>query len=671
MPSREQTIGELLEPRPEQPLPSLEQVMDMNDHAASLNSSVPSVNGAASKPMPVTEQSMNQDNDSAFQQSSGNNNRASRVNGAQNQNQTFTTTHRLQNLDGCSSDDEDWISDPYQERADEIGLSHRIPGIGHLGDLLTPPGWKPGDDPIHPKKARQLHKEACSAAKDALNASLADLKDLKGPAYEEACHLKDQEWQQQVNREKVIREERVKVYRIHLDKMAYQLGQARPEYFPMQKYPQSNGLSGGPSRQVPSVVVTQAAQSNGGHLGQAITLPVRRHGVGQQYPSPKLLSPGILDPDLHDDTFKSVTNEYYSTKGQIANEIFLTEVRMDELIHQMHLNDLHMEQCVEKYAPDRMAEFRAQRWTQPSSQLPTHWAQSQGEQGQYQGNQHLGNTNGFSNGNEIQGLTSHSHEYNYPEAPQNTLHVHDEPVELALSSPANSINRPDVEDEDTPRPTKGPASARGSTPGKQSARKGTPQNAQEAKKSTCWYAAELEKANLPKSIISAEAMQAGYDYDPYGPKRKIQLAAAAAKNGESASNAEVEEASEPANKVKKKRRKVGEAPPVPSFKMSDDAIKKLFSNGMPAVYTGNRQNPWMSQGGPTQGNQNANMISGNSGGTQGSFFSGQPNLANPLNPGNDGADEYDNDGTYRGRRRPHQTVLRKRKTSAERAEEGY
>lgn len=126
MSCREQTISELLEPRPQQPLPSLEQVMDMNNHAASLNSAVPS-NGAASTPMPVTEQSVNQDNDSAFQQSSENNNRASRVNNIQKE--TFTPTHRLQNLDGSLSDDEDWISDPYQERADEIGLSHRIPGI--------------------------------------------------------------------------------------------------------------------------------------------------------------------------------------------------------------------------------------------------------------------------------------------------------------------------------------------------------------------------------------------------------------------------------------------------------------------------------------------------------------------------------------------------------------
>lgn len=115
-------------------------------------------------------------------------------------------------------------------------------------------------------------------------------------------------------------------------------------------------------------------------------------------------------------------------------------------------------------------------------------------------------------------------------------------------------------------------------------------------------------------------MQARYDYDPYGPKRKIQLAAAAARNGDPAGQAEVEEAGESANKATKKRRKVGEKPPVPSFKMGSDAIKKLFSNGMPAVYTGNGENPWTSQAGPTQGFQNANMSSGNSGGTNGSFF---------------------------------------------------
>lgn len=191
---------------------------------------------------------------------------------------------------------------------------------------MTPPGWKPGHDPIHPKKARQLYKEACTAAKARLNASLADLKDLEGPAYEQACHLRNQEWQQQVNREKVIREERVKVYRNHLDKMAYQFGQERPEYFLGLNPYQSNSLSGHPPGQVPSVVVTQAAESNGGHLGHAVPLPVRLHGIGQQDPSPKLLSPSFPDPDLHGSTLYLVIEQYLSTKAQLA--------------YQMHMNDV-------------------------------------------------------------------------------------------------------------------------------------------------------------------------------------------------------------------------------------------------------------------------------------------------------------------------------------------
>ena len=47
--------------------------------------------------------------------------------------------------------------DPYGERADDIGLSHGIRGVGHLLDLLKPPGWLPGHPPVDPKIIRVLY----------------------------------------------------------------------------------------------------------------------------------------------------------------------------------------------------------------------------------------------------------------------------------------------------------------------------------------------------------------------------------------------------------------------------------------------------------------------------------------------------------------------------------
>lgn len=45
---------------------------------------------------------------------------------------------------------------PYMRRADEIGFSHQVPNVGHLGRSLKPPGWKEGDPPITPDEAWRL-----------------------------------------------------------------------------------------------------------------------------------------------------------------------------------------------------------------------------------------------------------------------------------------------------------------------------------------------------------------------------------------------------------------------------------------------------------------------------------------------------------------------------------
>ncbi|KAI4253416.1 MAG: hypothetical protein LQ352_003708 [Teloschistes flavicans] len=632
--------------------------MDVNDHAANVNGFVAS-NGAAPKPMPMTEQSMNQANVAALG-SKESNHEDPQVNGVKEE--SFTPIQRLQYLDGNLSDDEDWKADPYQERADEIGLSHRIPGIGHLGDLLIPPDWEPGDDPIHPKKARQLHKEACAAARNRLNASMADSKNLKGSAYEEACQLIDEEWQKNLTLNKVIRDERTKVYWNHRDEKKQRIGQDRPEQYPVLNLPRSRGPFGDSSRQVPALVVTKAAESNGGHPSQMVTIPSHFYSNGQRDPSPKLLSPSFLDPKLHDGTVRAAYQKYHFRKAQLAQEA--------------HDNEEEFRQCLERYAPHLIPEAQALYGWEPVFQPQSRWACPQGEHSQYQSNRYPGNHIDYNDGNEIQRPTA----YRYPEPPQNTLGVYDEPVELALSSPAEFTHARDDDDENTARPTKRQAKAKGSSPQKPSSRKGMPQKIpntpaptpKKPKKSTCWYAAELEKANLPTSTISAEAMQAGYDYNPYGPSRKIQLAAAAAKNGDSAnkvhatSKTESEDVDEPSNKPKKKRRKGDEPVPVPAFKMDDDAIKKLFSSGLPVKYIGDGENPWLDQEGPVRAKK--------SGKTGGNGEVGKPDLAYPSDFSDDSANEDVNDGTYGGGRRksgtPRKTAvpnIRKRKTMAERA----
>lgn len=66
----------------------------------------------------------------------------------------------------------------YARRADQVGLSHRISGIGHLGDLLAPPGWKPGDEPISEAEAQKIFATSRSQAKVMLNQSMSEASHL-------------------------------------------------------------------------------------------------------------------------------------------------------------------------------------------------------------------------------------------------------------------------------------------------------------------------------------------------------------------------------------------------------------------------------------------------------------------------------------------------------------
>lgn len=66
----------------------------------------------------------------------------------------------------------------YARRADQVGLSHRIPGIGHLGDVLAPPGWKLGDEPINEAEAQKIFATSRSQAKDMLNQSMSEASHL-------------------------------------------------------------------------------------------------------------------------------------------------------------------------------------------------------------------------------------------------------------------------------------------------------------------------------------------------------------------------------------------------------------------------------------------------------------------------------------------------------------
>lgn len=101
---------------------------------------------------------------------------------------------------------------PYVHRADEIGPTHRIPGLGHLGNLLVPPGWKEGDEPIKPQEAQELYNEARKEAHDALENMKEDIDMLPKEEQEKRSEERDKEWSKQFKKDDLIFRERIKIY---------------------------------------------------------------------------------------------------------------------------------------------------------------------------------------------------------------------------------------------------------------------------------------------------------------------------------------------------------------------------------------------------------------------------------------------------------------------------
>lgn len=127
----------------------------------------------------------------------------------------------------CSNDNDDRLKiNWYTKRADQIGPSHRIPGLMHLGDLLTPPGWKCGDDPIDEAEAQKVYDEAREKARRALVVSSTESSRAEGPDIEKRLDERDMQWQTQLKLDEYILTEQKRIYNAwkqHRTKQAQQL----------------------------------------------------------------------------------------------------------------------------------------------------------------------------------------------------------------------------------------------------------------------------------------------------------------------------------------------------------------------------------------------------------------------------------------------------------------
>lgn len=131
------------------------------------------------------------------------------------------------------------VENPYAERADEIGPSHDIPGIWHLDGLLTPPGWKEGDEPIDPQAAQRLFQAARVQAKNSLMTDFGETQHL-GP--EEQVKRKADlslQWNSSYRLDRTLYEERVNVYQNYQKRKQLE---HQPRYEQQQDFTQSIAL---------------------------------------------------------------------------------------------------------------------------------------------------------------------------------------------------------------------------------------------------------------------------------------------------------------------------------------------------------------------------------------------------------------------------------------------
>lgn len=121
-------------------------------------------------------------------------------------------------------------TNPYKDKADEIGVSHGF-GPGVLGNLLIPPGWNEGDPPIDPHLARQIFNQSrATAAADLVR----DVQETNGVHNLEQSALneeRDEVWARDYKMDKYILKQRVEIYETYIKRQREQAEREREKTY--------------------------------------------------------------------------------------------------------------------------------------------------------------------------------------------------------------------------------------------------------------------------------------------------------------------------------------------------------------------------------------------------------------------------------------------------------
>ncbi|KAI9819265.1 MAG: hypothetical protein M1827_007421 [Pycnora praestabilis] len=193
---------------------------------------------------------------------------------------------------------------PYLRRADEIGPTHGIPGLGHLENALEPPGWREGDAPIDPRLARKLFESSRKDAKEALQKNVTELERLSPEVREMREQANNREWTLRFKTDELVLQERTAIYQHYANFTRTRLGpvDADPRATTHYDFGTANQKTNGCQLQLQlDGQLSYPVFSNGAtNTKGSIEAPVAGQGSGPplQYPDASTLHPSLLNESL-------------------------------------------------------------------------------------------------------------------------------------------------------------------------------------------------------------------------------------------------------------------------------------------------------------------------------------------------------------------------------------
>ncbi|KAI9877439.1 MAG: hypothetical protein M1830_003896 [Pleopsidium flavum] len=225
---------------------------------------------------------------------------------------------------------------PYARRADEIGPTHRIPGVGYLGDVLVPPGWKEGDEPITPEEAQELYNKARKEAQDALNQIREEIEMLPEEEQDKGNAERDREWSKQFKKDDLLLRERISIYdqyheRQHLKAQRYrQRGPLRNHnQYPLQTLqpPTTTSIPNYPERLTPIMIPRRSISG----LELQSSEQGRQQALGS---STNYADPGSLDPSLLSQSVPAVYHRFQSSQMEMLRKKAANEHQFGSFLSQ-------------------------------------------------------------------------------------------------------------------------------------------------------------------------------------------------------------------------------------------------------------------------------------------------------------------------------------------------